>query len=261
MHYLDHLAVKGVGFLHPGGIDFSLFLNSIIPQRDGDIAILEVGCGTAATLVNMALSGKKNLTGVDINKKMILESQKRIKLNNCENNIEVKQIEATGKLPFKDNSFDFIYAESVLAIVDEKILPVLLQEINRCLKNDGKFASNDAIWKPETSAQKINEINKRCVRDFGIVQCIARPAYLNEWKSFFETYFKIEQVFDQEAIKLKKFPVMNNNDAYSSKKRLQFYFSPGLILNAMRYKYRLNKYHKYDGSNIIPYIFLMSKVR
>lgn len=66
--FLDFHAKKGTGFLHPGGISMTNILVKEIDPKTG-LNILEIGCGTGATTVQLAKYYTVNLTAIDQSKK------------------------------------------------------------------------------------------------------------------------------------------------------------------------------------------------
>lgn len=72
--------------------------------------VLEIGCGICTDLIQFAKGGSITI-GVDLTKKAVNLGKKRFKLYGYESNFINASAE---KLPFKDNSFDYIYSYGVL---------------------------------------------------------------------------------------------------------------------------------------------------
>jgi ubiquinone/menaquinone biosynthesis C-methylase UbiE len=115
--------------------------NREIEKFLGDVKgkdILEIGCGFGEASVYLAMKGAR-VTASDISKIMVNFVKRLAKYNKVE--MEVCQASAE-KLPFKDNSFDVVYAANVLHHVD--ILATIM-EVKRVLKKGGKFVCWDPL--------------------------------------------------------------------------------------------------------------------
>ena len=92
--------------------------------------VLEIGCGTGCDLLQFARHGA-HAVGIDITPEHLRLARERV-----DGLAEVKHAEAT-KLPFADNSFDYVYSHGVLHHVDEPHRVV--DEIFRVLRPGGRF--------------------------------------------------------------------------------------------------------------------------
>jgi pseudaminic acid biosynthesis-associated methylase len=91
-------------------------------------AVLEVGCNIGNQLIALDNIGFKNLYGIDINKKSLLEAKK---------NTNINFLEASGfDIPFKDNFFNLVFTNNVLIHIQPNNLNKIFDELYRV---SGKF--------------------------------------------------------------------------------------------------------------------------
>lgn len=88
--------------------------------------ILDIGCATG----NFMMQDKENITGLEYDNESIAIAKSK-GLNVIQLNVD------EGKLPFDDNSFDYINARSILEHIKEPLH--LLKESKRILKLGGKL--------------------------------------------------------------------------------------------------------------------------
>lgn len=254
--FLDFHAKKGTGFLHPGGISMTNILVKEIDPKTG-LNILEIGCGTGATTVQLAKYYTVNLTAIDQSKKMLKSAKQRAWFNKVADKIQFVLISNQGKLPFEDNMFDVVYAESVLAIITPTQLPLIINEITRVLKPNGKFICNDAIWKDGTDKNMIEQINRNCLSDFGIVQSTASPAYKDEWIHFFEMEnLQLTKVIDKDEMKTTK-SRPPKKDSYWFYKTALCVLNPFFLAQKMSFDKALKTTHTNDGKFLKSFLFVL----
>jgi ubiquinone/menaquinone biosynthesis C-methylase UbiE len=92
--------------------------------------ILEIGCGTGCDLLQFAKHGAHAI-GIDITPEHLRLARKRV-----QGLAEVREGDATN-LPFRDESFDYVYSHGVLHHIEAPRRVV--EEIFRVLKPDGRF--------------------------------------------------------------------------------------------------------------------------
>lgn len=102
------LSKLGMGSAHPGGFEATLrlFRNEPISPNS---RILEVGCGTGRTACYLTEQGF-NVTAIDIHENMLNKARARSEAMGLDINFLKADV---CSLPFEDNQFDFIIAESV----------------------------------------------------------------------------------------------------------------------------------------------------
>ena len=96
--------------------------------------ILDYGCGWGRiTRLLATLSDDKNVYGVDVDNRLI-SSAKQFAAS-----LTFSEIQSMGTLPFEDDGFDLIFANSVFSHLSEKSAISTLLELLRVLKPNGKI--------------------------------------------------------------------------------------------------------------------------
>ncbi len=128
---------------------FGNFLR-IIEERikeKGKVKILDAGCGYGVAMLGFLkrFGNKVEICGFDYSKndgtREIMKKQVIIKRIFTKKELEkiklpkIYYVDANKKLPFKSESFDFIYSLAMLYLIDNKIY--FLEECNRILKKQG----------------------------------------------------------------------------------------------------------------------------
>jgi|JI7StandDraft_1071085.scaffolds.fasta_scaffold20616_3 SAM-dependent methyltransferase len=255
---LDIFAKAGVDYLHPGGKKSTAYLIQKIQPVDG-MKVLEIGCGTGATLAQLSQHTGVHLFGVDVSAEMLKTAEQRMEYCGI-SSVSLKLIQPGGKLPFEDNFFDAVYAESVLGIIEPPALSVLLAEIKRVLKPAGTFFSVDAVWQSNTPVEKIREINHRCKNDFGIIQSNESPSDENEWNAFFgQTGFVHIESLEIRQMKTDNEHVQSRSDTFTTYKKRTAFLNPALVAAYISSLVWIKCFHRNDGKHLKNYFFQMEK--
>lgn len=198
---------------------------------------------------------------------MLQIAQKRIKYLACKKGIRLVLGDFDSPLPFKDESYDRVYAESVLGFQSHEQIKFLLKEINRIMKKGGLFVMNEAIWEKTASRQIIDEINRSCIEDFGLCQASGDAIYLDDWLRLMEeSNFKIISYEDFEnvnssAIKNKTGKFNSNmimSRLVTTSSRAKGFLDSTIRKQIREYRNKL-KEHKDDGKYIESRLFVLSK--
>lgn len=185
--------------LHARGIAGTRFLlKALAPQPPG-ARILELGFGTGHTMV-LAASVFPGAQLFGIEKSAGMHNIAKMRFRFC--GLKSGKLDMlSGKLPFPDQFLDAIYCESVLAIVPDDELPGLLLELNRVLRQGGKFVCNESVWLEGLPVETIRSINAQCLQAFGIVQASERYPYPQHWRRLFEsTGFQVASMHSLSTI-------------------------------------------------------------
>ncbi len=118
------------------------FLERIVLKRyleSGNKSVLDIGCGNGRFFELFSSRGY-NVTGVDFSKNLINQAKKRYPW--------AKAIVTKSEgLPFKDNSFDYVFLLLLLSHTDYNSFKKTIREAGRVVKNSGKIFILD---EPET---------------------------------------------------------------------------------------------------------------
>lgn len=182
-HILSYYGRLHTGYLHDYGVKATNKCINLLELNTHD-TILEIGFGTGATLVKIAANYRNvNCHGTDVSEVMYNVANKRIKFCNLTKQINLHLTIPGKPLPFKENTFDKVYAESVLAIQEGENLPILLNEIKRVLKPNGTLVLNETLWRKSTDEQTMNNINKLNKTLYGIIQANQEYPTVTHWKN------------------------------------------------------------------------------
>ena len=257
---LSHFARQGSAFLHPNGKDATALLLKQLSESSYT-AVLDIGCGTGATLVELSRLKNVTLFGADISDEMIKVARER--LNYCKVHAEIYRIDNDGQLPFPSSYFTHITAESLLGIVNESVLQNLLNECIRLLKPGGLLLVNDAIWKKGVCKEEIFLTNSRCLHDFGIIQ--AQPALVGkkEWEALFtQSGFEVVESL-QIAQQLQVFSPQYGSHplsvTFSRKKKLAAWLNPFFIIHELYMRWNIFKHHRNSRNMLESYLFVLQK--
>ncbi len=178
--YLINRAQFGTSDLHPFGApatDVLLHALRLAPNQ----RVLEIGCGTATTLVRVAAAVPLAIEGVDLLPAMLAVGRQRIRLAGLQGRARLVRANASAGLPFASGVYARIYTESVLGLASAEQAHTFLREIFRVLKPGGRYVANEAIWKPGVDAATAAALHAAELRDFGVGQASAQSWALGHW--------------------------------------------------------------------------------
>jgi len=147
MNYFELLAWLGIGSSHPGGFPATQ-KNLDAMQIKAEQYVLDAGCGSGLTACHLAKTVGCKIIGVDINAQMIEKACLRAKKEGVSHLVEFRVADAYN-LPFADNHFDFVMAESITVFLDKV---KVYQELNRVLKPEGRVADLEMVVLTELPA-------------------------------------------------------------------------------------------------------------
>ena len=111
------------------------FLNPVLKEIGIKGTLLDIGTGSGKMIQILATENGIECTGVDTNEHMLTEAKK--KLGNI--NVNLVKIEPNQKLPFENNSFDYVTICSVLFHLKKDDMNKMLEDSLRLLTKNGKI--------------------------------------------------------------------------------------------------------------------------
>jgi len=147
MNYFELLAWLGIGSSHPGGFPATQQnLNAL--QVNSEEYVLDAGCGSGLTACHLAKTIGCKIIGVDINPQMVEKACLRAEKEGVAHLVEFRVADAYN-LPFTDNHFDLVIAESITVFLDKV---KVYQEFYRVLKPEGRVADLEMVLLTELPA-------------------------------------------------------------------------------------------------------------
>lgn len=135
--FIEH---ENVESLYP--TDLQWFSKIFIDLSGNSNKILDIGSGNGKLAIAMARKGN-TVTGLDVSKIAIRTAQEMHRKIASALPVEFKFGDAR-KLPFEDNSFDYITSQDLVEHISEDDFKVHLKEVYRVLKPGGRYV----FWTP-----------------------------------------------------------------------------------------------------------------
>ena len=177
MNILETAAHTHSPYLHPGGETMTRVLIEKLALKPGKL-VLEMGCGTGATAMQVAAITRARVVAFDQLASMLAVAESRFRRGGTPHTVSLLAANADAPFPFQDAVFDAVYAESVLALTR---VPPVFREIVRILHPGGKLILNERIWKPDVTAEEAAHINHLSQKYFGIPAATAHPWNRKDW--------------------------------------------------------------------------------
>lgn len=206
-NYLDLLAYFGIGGAHPGGLELT---KSVLDAENilSSDHVLDLGCGTGQTSAYLARQFKCQVTAIDNHPVMLEKSNLRFQLEH----LPVRAVNGNAeKLDLQDNSFEYVFSESVVIFTD---ITKTLNELSRVLKKGGKLILIEMI-----AEQALDEnVKSKVCSLYGINKILNE----DEWKLYLkEAGFGQVEMLKQQFDKLIHSEIQDLNQ--SKDIRLEYY--------------------------------------
>lgn len=149
--YQDALAFYGIDGAHPGGFQLTKQLlhdEKITPYTK----VLDAGCGTGQTSAYLAKTFSCQVYALDQHPNMLKKAKTKFKKEHLPIHLIQGSLE---KLPFSDQFFDLIVAESSTAFTN---IPKSLSEYARVLKPNGVLLTIDMTAEPQLELEAKTEL-------------------------------------------------------------------------------------------------------
>jgi SAM-dependent methyltransferase len=259
--YLTYLAKTGATHIHPLGKPATESLVAALAPRAGE-RLLEVGCGTAATAIRIALQRDVCIDGIDLLPAMLHAGRRRIRLGGVASRVSLVRASAAA-LPLPSASYDAVYSESALGFQDAVTAQAILQEIRRVLKPGGRYVANEGIWKPGTDPATVSGIYTAAVAHFGLSQASPQPWSVEDWLDVIKrSGFEVDKAgLLAERVNAATTPFrqpwrLRLTAALTTFYRLRTLVSPRLLRQGWRYR-RLLARHAQDGRYLESWLFVL----
>lgn len=132
--------------LRPGGFSLTEKGLEFCKIKSGD-AVLDLGCGRGATINYLWTEHHIRAVGIDPSIKLITAAKEEYGYADF--------VLGSGELlPFSENSFDCVFAECTLSLMDS--LDSTLKQVHRVLKEDGWFIITDVYAKNPDAVEILN---------------------------------------------------------------------------------------------------------
>jgi len=111
------------------------FLAPVLAEFGEEGTLLDIGTGSGKLLQMVCFETNIHCTGIDSSKAMLEEARTKLR----DYPVKLLQVEPGARLPFEEQSFDFISICSVLFLLPGPAVEQLLEESLRLLRNGGKI--------------------------------------------------------------------------------------------------------------------------
>lgn len=139
--FFDMQAAVGIS-KHIGGLQATRDLLALCHIQDAR-EVLDVGCGIGAGPAYIAANFGCRVVGVDLSERMISWARRRVRQAGVAGLVELRTADVLA-LPFPDDRFDLVMAESVLTFVADKASAI--SECVRVTKPGGYVGLNEGLW-------------------------------------------------------------------------------------------------------------------
>jgi len=140
MNYFELIAWLGIGSSHPGGFPATQ-QNLAAMQIETEQYVLDAGCGSGLTACHLAKTTGCKIIGIDISAEMVEKASLRAEKEGVSHLVQFRVADVYD-LPFDDNHFDFVMAESITVFLDKV---KVYQEFYRVLKPEGRVADLEMV--------------------------------------------------------------------------------------------------------------------
>jgi len=169
--------------------------------KDGD-TVLDFGCGNGTLLLYGDLKGAERLVGIDISEAGIDLARERAKHMTGQYELYKGDVKTLKKL--KEGSFDSVILSNIIDNLIEEDMLLVLSEVHRLLKTNGKLMVkiNDYIDETDYEKHKIKVIDNDLLDDGLLLLNKTTDA----WRTILGQWFNIKK---ELTVNFKKFDIVN----------------------------------------------------
>ncbi|CAG8511790.1 2085_t:CDS:2 [Dentiscutata heterogama] len=164
-----------------------------LPEQEGT-KVLDVGTGAGSWLFEMAADyPKAKFIGIDIS---LIDS-----FQTKPSNAEIIKGNVLERLPFDDNTYDYVFQRILYVGIPENKWPSVINELIRVLKPDGYLELLEPDFKPNNmgpATTKITDANNSFERGLDSNICYKLQNYLEENKQLYDVHCEIKKELDAE---------------------------------------------------------------
>lgn len=137
----------------PGSEEMTLKALNFLPHLDEKVKILDIGCGTGAQTITLALNTGAQITAIDMLPQFLEKLLKKVEGNNLTKRITVKEM-LMDNLVIDDESLDVIWSEGAIYNIGfENGLSLW----KKYLKDGGYIAVSEISWTTDTRPIEIEK--------------------------------------------------------------------------------------------------------
>lgn len=166
--------------MHPGGAALSSRVLDLLDPQPG-MRVLEIGCGTGASLVRLGALARVECVGIDLLPEMLAVARWRLRLAGVPRRL--LRADVARGLPFRSGAFQRAFAESVFGFQHEDAARSMLAELWRVLAPGGRAVVSEGVWRNGVSAEQAAALHTAHLRDFGVSFASPQPWSADDWRS------------------------------------------------------------------------------
>lgn len=228
----------------PGGASETKKALSLLPAIQEQAAILDVGCGSGAQTIDLALNTGAHITAVDIFSAFLSELNEKCRSLHLESRITAKEA-SMDALSFPENSFDLIWSEGAIYNMG---FAHGMQYLWKFLKPEGYIAVTEITWLTDERPAELHDYWVNCYQEIDTeqnkVKVIADSGYKLLANFVLPEYCWLENYYLPQKDKIKPFLEKHN-------------YAPGAVTLMDEITEEIAMYEKYKA--FYGYVFYIAQ--
>ncbi|MBI2419412.1 MAG: methyltransferase domain-containing protein [Ignavibacteriales bacterium] len=184
---------------------------SFLPAITEQTAILDIGCGSGAQTIDLALNTGAQITAVDIFPAFLNELNEKCRSLHLENRITAKEA-SMDSLPFPENSFDIIWSEGAIYNIG---FAHGMHYLRKFLKPEGYIAVTEITWLADERPAEVHDYWVNCYQEIDTadnkIKVIVDAGYKLVANFVLPEYCWLENYYLPQKEKIKPFLEKYNN--------------------------------------------------